>query len=234
MTQPFLVRNSRAFTLGSIVACFVVAACGERSSSETPTAPSGLDVASGAQPPAAAIGDRGIRLLKGSELRVEPATSWTFTRNTATLKGQHGFRFEGVGGDGPATYPAAAPCELVGCAPNTPLPLTFFLYDGNIRGVARLQGRTFDVGGAAGGQGDVGALTLTFEGTLSTPPTTAGSTTVSAPFTAEGRLLFPPEPASHPAAVSGSGQAIISFVWEQFPDTGSEGWALTSARYVFD
>ena len=232
MTQPFVTRVSRA----SIAACFLLAACGEHQSPAAPTAASELAGASALQEPLAAIGDRGIRLLKGSELRVEPSSpSWSFTRNTATLKGQHGFRFEGVGGDGPATYPAAAPCVEAGCAPNTPLPLAFFLYDGNIFGVAKLQGRTFDVGGAAGGVGDIGALALTFDGTIHTPPTTAGSTTVSAPFTADGRLLYPSgSPALHEAAVSGSGQAIISLVWQQFPNTGSEGWALTSARYVFD
>jgi hypothetical protein len=180
------------------------------------------------------IDERGLRLLKGSVVTVEPVDgSWNFVRITTTLKGQRGFRADASGGE--TSYAAVLPCLDVGCAPGTPLPLRLFIYSGNAIGEARLQGQRFEIGGAMGGFGDTGLVVLTFGGTSETPLSMAGTTTVSAPFTFEGRLLFPSGlPAPDETPLIGSGRAILSFEWQQFPFTASEGWMVTSARYVFD
>jgi hypothetical protein len=209
-----------------------LAACGGR---ENPAAPTtfDLDTSSSAQDPLTALGDRGIRLLKGSEVVLEPVESWSFIRITLTLKGQHGFRVDARGSD--TFFPAAQVCGDTGCAPDTPLPLGFFVYDGNANGVARLQGRSFEFGGPMAGSGDIGAVRLNFGGTIHTPSSSAGSATLSVPFTLQGQLLYPSGlPAYAETPLVGTGRAVVSFVWQPFPAAGTEGWALTSVRYVFD
>ena len=235
MAQRFLSYSPTTAFVVTLVAGAAFVSCGERTN---PTAPTFGDSRSGVAPQqaAATIGDRGIQLHKGSEVVVESldgSPNWNFVIITTTLKGQRGFRVEARGTS--TSYSAAFPCLDVGCAPGTPLPLTLVLTGSNVIGEARLQGQTFEVGGAMGGSADVGMVTLIFGGTIRTPLSMTGSETVSVPVNVEGQLLYPSgEPAPAEAPLTGTAQAILTFEWQQFPQTQTEGWMITSARYVFD
>ena len=234
MTQRFRWYSRPAAVFVLSVGVTGLAACGENANPAAPTAFGDAGSASASPEADSSIGIRGIQLHKGSEVVLDPLEgSWNFIRITTTLKGQRGFRVDARGTA--ESYAAVFPCLDVGCAPNTPLPLRLFLYSGNVIGEARLQGRTFEIGGAMGGFGDVGLVSLTFDGTARTPLSMTGSETVTAPVSVEGQLLYPSgelTPAETP--LTGTAHAILTLEWQQFPQTQSEGWMITSARYVFD
>jgi hypothetical protein len=235
MAHRFLPHFRQDVFVVILLGVTVLAACGERSNPVAPTA-AGDSVAASAAQAAQSSNVRGIQLHKGSEVVLESldgSPHWNFVIITTTLKGQHGFRVEARGTA--TSYSAAFPCLDIGCAPGTPLPLRLFLHASNVIGEARLQGRTFEVGGAMGGYGDVGLVALTFDGMGRTPLSTTGSETLSFPVTVEGQLLYPSgELAPNEAPLTGTAHAILTFEWQQFPLAQSEGWMITAARYVFD
>ena len=199
-----------------------VAACG----SNSPTGPSSLSsrdaaIAMDAGSGSAASMAGGAELAAGDTIRITQGqlTLQSNHSGTITLRGSHGFTFEGhtLSGVDPSlncnTFDPCSPGETVG------FTATWVGLD--LPGTARLQGHDYtDVGGL----NSPSSLSLTLSGSFVAPPQ-ANTATITVPFTVSG--LF--QPGTGPYDLAGNGTVTFTLAWQ----TALNGWAITSSSFDF-
>ncbi len=146
-------------------------------------------------------------------------------RVTLNATGQRGLSLTAFGDAFSGSY---GPSHCSPCLPGDLLTIASVFSDSDFPGIASIDGETFRLGGDPFNDE---SLFASFGGQSVPLPSFAGETllSISAPFSFEGILFFPPgnTPASVP--LGGAGTATIQLAWTSVLN----GWELTSARYEF-
>jgi hypothetical protein len=218
-----VTRDSRAW-LALAIASVGLSAC-----SSGPTAPSSLsggDAARGAvaaSAPAASAGSGEAQINGADTIKITRGTLAVEARRTGTvtLRGSHGFRFEGrtlTGGVDPSSA-----CGAFGpCQPGETVAFRAVWLGTDIPGTARVQGDDFTIQG-----NDGTSMFIELTGSFVAPAHLTDSASVTVPFTAVGRLFrggtYPP------FELTGGGQVTLTLEWDPFLG----GWAITHSSFDF-
>ncbi len=200
-----------------------LAAC----SSGSPTAPSSLSASSviaHAETPSessASISASGVRAAAADTIKINQGTLalQSLLPGTVTLKGSHGFRFDGQiqSGNEPSNY-----CGPFGpCQPGATVPFTGTWAGGDLAGTARLQGDEFTVGF------EPPSMSIEVTGSFVAPAHLADTASVTVPFTATGGLAH-----GNPLSVlqlTGRGHVTFRLEWQPFIG----GWAIRYSSFEF-
>jgi len=139
---------------------------------------------------------------------------------SVTLRGSHGFRFDGaiVSGLEPSTT-----CGVFDpCPPGTSAAFTTIWVGTDFSGTARLQGDEFPVGSA-----DAASLYLELTGSFVAPPHLTDTASVTVPFTATGLLgRGGPFPALQ---LTGGGAVTFTLQWQ----SAFDGWSIRFTSFDF-
>ena len=205
-----------------------IASVGLPACSSAPTAPSARSAneagpeATTASAPAASAAAGGAQASAADTIKITRGTLALESGRTGsvTLRGSHGFRFEGDTRSGlePSFYCGAFdPCE-----PGATVAFTARWVGFDLPGTVRMQGDEFTVGGA-----DPSSMGLELTGSFVAPAHLTDTVSVTVPFTASGTLLrgYP-----YPT-VSLSGDGVVTFTLEWQPFLG--GWAITRSSFDF-
>ena len=146
-------------------------------------------------------------------------TLQTLQSGTVTLKGSHGFGFDGhiISGLEPSVCSPFDPCQ-----PGSSLTFRANWLGTDIPGTVRLQGDEFPVGSLI-----TGSLYIELSGSLVAPAHLTPTTSVTVPFTANGLLSrgdpYPPVP------MTGGGHVTFTLEWQSLIG----GWAIRFSSFDF-
>jgi PEP-CTERM motif len=148
-------------------------------------------------------------------------------RVTLDATGQDGLSITAFGDRFGGNY---GPSHCSPCLPGDLLEITSVWSDNDFPGVASIGGgKTFSLGGDPF---TGGSLFASFDGQSVPLPNFAGETllSISAPFSFDGLLFFPPSnPLKRAVDLGGAGTATIQLAWAPV----FNGWELANARYEF-
>ena len=215
-----LARPLLALAMGGmgLVAC----------SSTTPTAPSSPPASDAAPPavtasaPPASVTTPGAQLAAATTLKIKQGTLTlrTLFPGSVTLRGSHGFRFDGriQSGLEPSAY--CGPFDP--CQPGATVPFTATWVGTDIPGTVRLLGDEYTVGSL-----DTGSLYIELAGSFVAPAHLTDAASVRVPFTASGLVsLGYPLP---PLPLTGSGDVTFTLEWQ----AAIGGWAIRFSSFDF-
>jgi len=209
--MAFRVTRGIRRCIALAVASVALAACG--SSPTTPTAASAIMTA----PPAAAAASAGSTVIKinGGTLALE-----TERPGTVTLKGSHGFRFDGRVQSG--LEPSAYCGPFNPCQPGASVAFTATWLGSDIPGTARVQGQEYVIQGL-----DATSMFLSLTGSFVAPAHVTDTTSVTVPFAATGLLArgYPLPPLD----LTGRGRVTFTLTWQP----AISGWAITFTSFDF-
>ena len=201
---------SRAF-VALATASLLVAAC-----SSAPTAPSAR-AASDAAPPVAASASAGADTIK---INQGTLAFQTLVSGRASLRGSHGFRFDG---SVTSTLGPSVACSIFDpCQPGTTAPVALNWNGTDISGTVRLQGEEFPVGSLI-----ADALSIDLTASFVSPPHLTDTASVTVPFTFAGLLLrIDGSPTLH---LTGRGDVTFTLTWQ----SPTPGWGVTYTSFDF-
>ena len=224
MRRSIFLMRAPAVALTCAALTLATAGCGEDSRSQLdpavamPLAPSPLAVNSDNMPT--------TKILSG-QLVFDRAPS----RRSIELKGTQGLRVSGSFLSAVVLEPVSK-CEP--CVPGDIIPVNAYISNGDFPGTARLQGKTYSMGG--GGNFDASATLAITGGQVTMPPITADSTvTLAAPFQlVSGGLTHShlTVPGESPRWLTGGGIATLQFQSQQ-AGPGEYVWLTMKAVYDF-
>jgi hypothetical protein len=222
-----VTRRFRPFIAPALVS-MALTAC----SSATPTAPSSQS-ASDAAPHAvtasvssASVATGAAQLSAANTIKINQGTlalpSGGGLAGPLTLKGSHGFRFDGrayTAGLTPSNYCGfGSPCQ-----PGATVAFTATWVGGDIPGTVRLQGDEFEVGNLD----QPGNISPVLTGSFVAPAHVGDTASVTVPFEVGG-LLTPAE--QRPGfQLTGGGDVTFTLQWQPFIG----GWAITFSFFDF-
>ena len=194
-----------------------LAACG----SSTPTGPSSLsanattagEVNASVTSSASAAG--GVQIAAADTIKITQGTLVVDARRpgSISLKGSHGFRFEGRTLSG--VDPSQACGAFTPCQPGQTVGFTATWAGLDLPGTVRVQGDEFTIGGM-----NTPGMRIDLTGSFVAPPQ-ADTAVVTVPFTVSGVLPG--------FELTGSGQVTFTLQWQPFVN----GWAITSSSFEF-
>jgi hypothetical protein len=130
-------------------------------------------------------------------------------------------------------YPADQ-CTL--CQPGSPFSLETHFSGSDFPGFVTVGSESFRADGVSDSDG---SILVNFAGTLRLPEFDGNEVGVAtAPFTFDGRILFPSlrDPRADPLSLIGTGVATVTFFWDRAdsPTGPLGGWEFRSLRYEFE
>ena len=217
-----VTRDARPFIALAIVSTGL-AAC----RSASPTAPSSLSASDAA--PHVATASVSSASVTTATARLTAADTITITQGTlaiqsllpgsVTLKGSHGFRFDGRAQSG--LEPSAYCGPFNPCQPGATVPFTATWVGSDLPGSVRLQGDEFEVGL------DPPTMYIELTGSFVAPAHLTDTASVTVPFAASGGLSR-----GYPFPVLqlvGSGAVTFTLGW----DPTINGWAIRFSSFDF-
>jgi hypothetical protein len=146
-------------------------------------------------------------------------------RVTLNATGQDGLSITAFGDKFSGNY---GPSLCSPCLPGDLLKIASQFSDSDFPGVASIGGETFNLGGDPF---TGGSLFANFDGQSVPLPNFAGETllSITAPFSFDGLLFFPPSNPPEVVVLGGAGTATIQLAWAP----ALNGWELANARYEF-
>jgi hypothetical protein len=219
----WVTRESRPFIALAIGSVGLVAC-----SSATPTAPSSLSASDAG--PHAEIASVSSASATTASAQVNAATTIKLTQGTLalqslvagslTLRGSHGFRFDGHIVSGLEPSPICGVFDP--CPPGASVPFTTIWVGTDFSGTARVQGDEFAVGSADGP-----SLYIELTGSFVAPAHLTDTATVTVPFTASGLLSR-----DYPLPVlqlTGRGDVTFTLRWQ----SAINGWSIRFTSFDF-
>jgi hypothetical protein len=220
----WLTRDSRSFIAAAMLSTGL-AAC----SSGTPTAPSALSA--GDVAPNAVTTSVSSTTVPTSTAQATAADTIKITQGTLairslfagtmTLRGSHGFRFDG------STAAGAEPSFNCGpfnpCQPGATVAFTEGWLGSELSGTVRVQGDEYPLGLVAS------SMFIELTGSFVAPAHVSDTASVTVPFAVSGSV-YRADPDPLPALqLTGRGQVTFSFEWQPLID----GWAIRFATFDF-
>jgi hypothetical protein len=220
MASP-VTRGSPSF-IALAIAGVGLAAC-----SPAPTAPSSRStneaapgaVTASAPAPSAAAGGAPARAADGITITRGTLALASRQPGRVTLRGSHGFRFEGETRSGREPVDSCGAFGL--CDPGATVAFSAVWTGIDLPGTARVQGDDFAVGGL-----ETPSMALELTGSFVAPAQVTDLATVTVPFTASGLLSGH---AQRTFDLTGGGQVTFTLAWQ--PLVG--GWAITYSAFDF-
>jgi hypothetical protein len=220
----WLTRESRLFI------ALALASLGLACSSGTPTAPSALsasDAAPGAVTASVSAGSSPAGVAQTTAADTIKITQGTLAIDTGlpgtvTLKGSHGFRFDGrVSTSGLLPSFSCGPGNP--CQPGATVAFTATWLGSDIPGTVRLQGDEF-----AAGCGDTcTTMYIELTGSFVAPAHLTDTASVTVPFAVSGLFSrFYPDP---PLELTGRGSVTFTLEWQPFIG----GWGISFSSFDF-
>jgi hypothetical protein len=209
-----LTRKSRSML------ALTLASAGLSACSSAPTAPSSLSgtdaaptlsTASQATASAGVAQSHGVRTIKITDGTLSLQSGQP---GTVTLKGSHGFRFEGrtLSGVEPALFCGA----LDPCFPGATVAFNATWLGTDLPGMVRLQGQEFEVGTL-----ETPGLYIDMTGSFVAPPHLTDTISLTVPFSLTGLVAGEP--------LTGGGDVTLTLEWQPFLN----GWGITNATFDF-
>ncbi len=155
---------------------------------------------------------------------------WNGFNMQVEIRGTQGLRVNGGGDRVGGVFEPLEQCSVPECVPGTVIDLRAFWSGSDFNGGVRLHGKNYPFGSV---DDSIFNGLVSFTGTVVAPEFTAdGVANVSAPFTWDFMLFFPPSLGGGTIEFVGSGMATLNLQQVTWADFGSF-WRVSGATYAF-